>query len=282
MGNAPRFSVSIPSREDLIPRVANMGVRYVELAYFPPLEGRIQSLSTALDSAGVAAESFHGPYGFPYDQGNFEPEGKIEALRLHRDYLQYCSSLGAKYYVIHPGFETYWRQGGGTWDDMKKVMTFPREASMIARLWETNAASLAELADFAAGLDVKVALETGPTNAMTPAETLQVVRMANRRNVGVCLDTGHVNVGGTVRPSDAIREVGGLLWTLHLHDNNADGDFHLPPGRGNIDWVAVAEALREVSYDGVLNLEVGAYGKKEEDWLDEVKEGVSFLSGIFG
>jgi sugar phosphate isomerase/epimerase len=42
----------------------------------------------------------------------------------------------------------------------------------------------------------------------------------------------------------------------HLHDNNGDGDFHLVPSRGNIDWKDIAEVLRDISYTGVLDLEL--------------------------
>jgi sugar phosphate isomerase/epimerase len=229
----------------------------------------------------VAAVSFHGPYGFECDIGNFDTKGRREAMRKHEEHLQYCSSLGAKYYVIHPGFETYWKNGGGTWDDTKKVMTFPRNENTIGRLWETNAASIVELADFADGLGVEMAFENGPTNMMTPTETINVVRAANRRNVGVCLDTGHVNVGGTVKPADAIREVGPLLRTLHLHDNNADGDFHLAPGMGSIDWVAVGQALRDVAYSGTFNLELPPADWNSEDAWKTMKDSVSFLSRVF-
>jgi sugar phosphate isomerase/epimerase len=86
-----------------------------------------------------------------------------------------------------------------------------------------------------------------------------------------------VNVGGTVKPSDAIREVGRLVWALHLHDNNGDGDFHLPPGKGNIDWSAVARALRDASYRGTLNLELSEKG----DVWKAVGEGLGFLRRIF-
>jgi sugar phosphate isomerase/epimerase len=276
-----RVGVSIRSDENLVLRVSALGIPYVELAYFPPLEGRINSLSEALRSSGVKAASFHAPYGVSCDIGSFDPKQRRSALSQHKKHVQYCASLGSEYYVIHPGFDNYLFSRGGTWDDAKKVAIFPREESTIGKLWETNASSLAELADFAADAGVKIALETGPPNIMTPEETLSVVRMAGRKNLGVCLDSGHVNVGGTIKPTDAIREIGHLLWTLHLHDNNGDGDFHLVPGKGNIDWRGVVKALRDVSYDGVLNLELPrADWNSKETWTD-IEEGVSFLRNVF-
>jgi sugar phosphate isomerase/epimerase len=275
------IGVSIRSDESLVRRVSALGIPCVELAYFPPLEGRIGSLSEALRSSGVKAASFHAPYGVSYDIGSFDLEQRMSALGQHRKHIEYCASLGSEYYVVHPGFDNYLFSRGGKWDDVKKVAIFPREESTIGRLWETNASSLAELADFAANVGVKIALETGPPNIMTPEETLVVVRMADRENLGVCLDTGHVNVGGTIKPADAIREVGRLLWTLHLHDNNGDGDFHLVPGKGNIDWKGVAKALQDVSYGGVLNLELPRADWDSKDTWADIEDGASFLRNVF-
>lgn len=276
-----RVGVSMPSDESLIRRVSVLRIPCVELGYFPPLEGRIGSLSEALRSSGVMAASFHAPYGVAYDIGNFDPEQRKSALGQHKKHIEYCASLSSEYYVIHPGFDNYLFNSGGTWDDVKKVATFSREESTIGKLWETNVSSLVELADFAADAGVKIALETAPPNIMTPEETLSLVRLADRKNLGICLDSGHVNVGGTIKPADAVREIGHLLWTLHLHDNNGDGDFHLVPGRGSIDWRSVARALRDVSYNGVLNLELPrADWNGKETWKD-IEDGDAFLRTVF-
>jgi len=269
--------VSIPSEEKLIRRVSALRIPCVELSYFPPLEGRVDSLSEALRSSGVKATSFHAPYGIPYDLGSLDQGHRRSALGRHKRHVEYCSSLGSEYYVIHPGYDDYLSSRGGKWDDVKKMVIFPREEATIRKLWKTNVSSLAELADFAADAGVKIALETAPPNIMTPQETLSVVRTADRENLGVCLDSGHVNIGGTIKPADAIREIGSLLWTLHLHDNNGDGDFHLVPGKGNIDWKSVARALRDVSYGGVFDLELSpADWNSEETWTG-IEDGVSFL-----
>ncbi|MGP8125841.1 MAG: sugar phosphate isomerase/epimerase family protein [Nitrososphaerales archaeon] len=273
--------VSIRSDESLVRRVSALGISCVELAYLPLLEGRVASLSEALRSSGVKATSFHAPYGISYDIGSFDPAHRRSALRQHKKHVEYCASLGSEYYVIHPGYDDYLSSRGGKWDDVRKIVIFPREEGVIGKLWKTNASSLAELSDFAAGVGVKIVLETSFPNIMTPEETLSVVRMADRENLGVCLDSGHVNIGGSINPAGAIRKIGHLLWTLHLHDNNGDGDFHLVPGRGNIDWKSVAKALRDVSYKGVLNLELTpADWNSKETWTD-IEDGSLFLRRLF-
>lgn len=106
------------------------------------------------------------------------------------------------------------------------------------------------------------------------------VQRADRKNLSICLDTGHVNVGGIVKLSDAIMEIGHLVWVVHLHDNNGDGDFHLVPGRGNMDWNGVAEALRNIHYTGALNLELTPTDWDSEETWTEIEEGVSFLRNL--
>ena len=283
MGRAKRISLSIQAKESFFPKVAETGVTFVELSSRPPLSGRITSLVSALKSVGLTATSLHGPTGIHYDIGNPDVVERERALELHKEGLKLGNSLGVEYYVIHPGFEVYLDEIGGRWDDARKVIVFQRNETALAKLWATNARSISILGDFAECIGVKIALETGPTNLISMGETLRIVREAKSDNVGICLDTGHVNVGSLLKPHDAIKEVGGLLWVLHLHDNNGEGDLHLPPGKGDIDWAEVIRALAQVSYAGTYNIELDA----SLDWDSEgtwsqAKEAVSFLSTALG
>lgn len=280
MADSSRISLSVPADESLFPRVAKLGVGLVELAWVPAREDRSRSLSKALKSARLTAATVHGPTGASYDIANPDHEGRSKALELHKKHLGLCASLGAGCYVIHPGFEVYLNQIGGRWDDAKKIIVFERDEDSLVKLWETNAESLRALSEVAAELDLRIALETGPTNLITAEETVRIAKDAGEGVVGVCVDTGHVNVGGTTKPEDAIRQAGHLLWALHLHDNNGDGDFHLPPGRGRIDWPAVARALDSVSYRGTYDVELSPSDWKSESAWRSAGESVSFLGTI--
>ena len=50
---------------------------------------------------------------------------------------------------------------------------------------------------------------------------------------------------------------------IHVHDNAADTDSHLPPYDGSIDWGDFVEALYDVGYDGIFNLEADVMTKEE-------------------
>lgn len=81
-----------------------------------------------------------------------------------------------------------------------------------------------------------------------------------------CVDTGHSNKAvrfGQPSAGDVIRMLGGSISTLHLNDNDGVLDQHKIPMTGTIDWSDVLDALDEVGYSGIYNMELslGHFGK---------------------
>lgn len=76
----------------------------------------------------------------------------------------------------------------------------------------------------------------------------------------MCADTGHSNkamrFNGNPTPADVIRKMGGKIEVLHLNDNDTLTDQHKIPFTGCIDWNDVFDALDEIKYDGVYNMEL--------------------------
>ncbi len=75
----------------------------------------------------------------------------------------------------------------------------------------------------------------------------------------VCVDTGHSNKAmrfGNPTPGDVIRRLGSRTTVLHLNDNDTLTDQHKIPMSGSIDWSDVMDALAEVGYHGVYNMEL--------------------------
>lgn len=76
----------------------------------------------------------------------------------------------------------------------------------------------------------------------------------------ICVDTGHSNKAmrfGNPKPADVIRMLGGNIVVLHLNDNDTFTDQHKTPMSGTIDWKDTFDALDEIGYDGVYNMELG-------------------------
>jgi len=75
----------------------------------------------------------------------------------------------------------------------------------------------------------------------------------------VCVDTGHSNKAvryGNPLPADVIRKLGRNTKVLHLNDNDGLIDQHKIPMTGNIVWEDVFDALDEVNYQGIYNMEL--------------------------
>ena len=69
---------------------------------------------------------------------------------------------------------------------------------------------------------------------------------------------------GEPTPADVIRTVGDRVKVLHLNDNDTLTDQHKMPFSGTVDWDDVFDALDEIGYDGVYNmeLELEFYGRE--------------------
>ncbi len=91
-----------------------------------------------------------------------------------------------------------------------------------------------------------------------------------------CLDIGHAEMmGDMVSAPGLIRALGKRLKALHIHDNDRWKDSHQIPFSMNIDFKKVADALKEINYDGYLTLEadeyLGAFSK------DNIADGIKDL-----
>ena len=132
-----------------------------------------------------------------------------------------------------------------------------------------NLARIRLLAAHVEGKDVTICLENlRPENEDDPEarpvqgvdDLLYLIERLGSDRFGICLDTGHLNL--TDKDQKAfIRKAGKRLKALHIANNDGLKDHHIMPfGRGNVNFFHVVEALREVDYHGLFNLEIGGEG----------------------
>jgi sugar phosphate isomerase/epimerase len=84
---------------------------------------------------------------------------------------------------------------------------------------------------------------------------VNAVAEVNSPYVGICLDTGHVNVFAEHDLGDAVRQAAPYLKTLHIHDNDGKGDRHMLPYLGTANWDSFTTALAEIGYTGSMSME---------------------------
>ena len=71
---------------------------------------------------------------------------------------------------------------------------------------------------------------------------------------GALLDTGHAHVNGWDLPA-VVKALGEKLKACHIHDNDGNGDAHLPVGEGDIDWKAYFAAVKKYAPQATQVLE---------------------------
>lgn len=76
----------------------------------------------------------------------------------------------------------------------------------------------------------------------TAQEAIRYADMVNSKNIGIHLDTYHMNIEEN-SIGDAIRLVGKRLRHFHTGENNRN-----VPGRGHLDWDEIFKALKDIDY----------------------------------
>ncbi len=115
------------------------------------------------------------------------------------------------------------------------------------------AGNLEPLLNHARSCAIRLAIE--PLNRFetslfnTAEQTLELIRMVDRPDLGLLLDTFHMNIEERSQTA-AIRAAGDSL--IHFH---ACGNDRGAPGRDAIDWPGIRSALQEISYDGAISIE---------------------------
>lgn len=126
-----------------------------------------------------------------------------------------------------------------------------------AEIYDRNVEVLKQIEELSKGMKIRICLENLSRICRDADALVSIVDRLDPDRFGICLDTGHLNLcGGNQR--EFILKAGHRLHALHIADNEGERDQHMMPfGRGNVDFVEVAAALREVDYQGLFNLEIG-------------------------
>lgn len=117
-----------------------------------------------------------------------------------------------------------------------------RHEAWSPRALEHSLTALEHLRAFANPLGVKLAVENIENEVTRPEHIREIFSIGHFKDIGVCFDAGHANVGEGV--SDTLVQLRDLITTAHLHDNHGTKDEHLWPGEGAIEWKPTIEELK--------------------------------------
>jgi sugar phosphate isomerase/epimerase len=183
----------------------------------------------------------HGPMWELYTASIY-PHVRTLGVRMVQEALDFAAHIGAVHITLHPGPNRW----PGVWPQLVQAAI------------DAQTQSFAELASFASTLGVQIGIENMlPGDDCLPGydDLSQIYPVLDHvPGVGVTLDVGHLHVLG-LDQAQVIRRLGSRLNHLHVHDNHGQWDEHLPVGYGTIDWGCVCQALRDIGYGGVLEVE---------------------------
>ena len=166
--------------------------------------------------------------------------------------MDIASSIGSHGVLVIPGYVGLpWVAGGGT-DGVPYDVAYHR-----------TVASLRALAEHAEAASVSIYIENiWNMFLLSPLEMRSLLTDVGSPHVGALLDTGNVTLFGYAE--QWIRILGPLLREVHLKDfRRAVGTVEgfVPLLAGDVNWVAVIDALKSIGFGGYLIAEVFPYAQ---------------------
>lgn len=206
----------------------------------------IAAYKAAADELGILFPQTHGNTlsGMQWDDPAYAEEAEHQWMLNYRA-IEASAMLGAEWMVMHP-------------------TNFPHDPLYSKKkALEANIAYLAPFIEAAKKAGVGIAIENmvdfgGKRRRYCggdPDELIELVDTLNDPDVGICIDTGHAHLSG-IDVGAFIRTVGARLKCTHIDDNRRDGDTHMPPYFGTIDWADVMRAFDDIGYKGDFSFEL--------------------------
>ena len=223
---------------ELAPKVKAMGFDFLEIACEKPELLDVCSINLAMEKNNLAA-IICGVFGPDRNICSHNPEIRANARDYSRWLIDTAATLGSAVVC------------GPMYSAVGKAHLEDDDAR--AQEWNWALAEIRDLADYAAGKGVKVALEalnrfeTDMIN--TVSQGLAFIKDVGRENLGLHLDTFHMHLEEKSSP-DAIREAGDKIYHFHACENDRG-----IPGTGQVHWSEIAAALKGVGYQGPVVIE---------------------------
>jgi sugar phosphate isomerase/epimerase len=152
--------------------------------------------------------------------------------------------------------------------------------------WNTGAARIRELGDYAARLGLEIALELEPFRLSIVNDLASMSRFlddVNHPAVKANLDISHLALAR--QPAERVKELRGRV--AHVHISDCDGKVHgdLPPGRGVVDFPPYLRAIKDLGIDTAavsVELEYSPEPDRIVEWVREAYESTAALMRAAG
>ena len=252
---------TLEAMKDALRKLKRIGYQCVEYSHASQLSAsEVSTLAEFARDIDIVSWSVHfwGPIDFE------TPAAEQASRRGLQGCVDGCCELEGRVVVVHcAGFDA----------DLSDPSTFAQCVNGNLRILEPTCA-------YASSKGIEVALENTDNRAQMQL-IMKLVETLDTPCLGICVDTGHANLGD-LGADRAIRIAGDHLLTTHLQDNHGKQDDHLPPGLGMIEWDKVFSALQAIGYSRPLVLELTDRPpiSRSYDQDEEMKKGFETVSRL--
>lgn len=229
------------SPEDAIKTLTDHGFRYCELSDEHSLILMNRGDPTVV---GKIFGDYAKELGIQILQGHLTLKAKIccpEERKMLLRQLDLFRAIGIQSAVLH----------------CDSLLEYPEMSLEEKR--QQNILALRELLAHIEDTDMVICLENMRDKSITKSaeDLLYFIDCLSSKNLGICLDTGHLNLSENPDQIHFIRTAGKYIKALHIADNDGTADQHiLPFARGKVDVQTVIRELKALDYAGLYNLEI--------------------------
>lgn len=149
--------------------------------------------------------------------------------------------------------------------------------------WYWGVEAIQDLAEYADSMGIALGLEYLNRFELyltsCADELIRFVDDVNRPNCKIMFDTFHANIEEK-NIGEAIKKAGNRIDFIQLSENDRS-----TPGKGNVDWPGVFQAIKDIDYQGVLSIEAfspklpaaNIWRQMFESEEQLMREGLSFI-----
>ncbi len=185
-----------------------------------------------------------------------EPEGKRIRLDFYRRALDIAARLDA---------------------DALSFWSGNRNGDVIETdAWDWLVQGCRELLDYAAQYNIPLAFEPEPGMFVENLTQYQQLKEHLNHDLwGLTLDVGHAFLTESNTPGACIRQFRNDIKNIHIEDMKKRAHEHLQFGEGEMDFPDIFDALKDISYNGPINVELSRHS---QDAVNAAKHAYSYLS----
>jgi fructoselysine 3-epimerase len=203
--------------------------------------GALRAQRALAESLGLAAPSLL-PAFFRYPHSLISPNETVwrDSIGYVKQSIDNAALLGAPIVLLVPTMSLYGQAKADAWERLVRatdeLCAYARPRGITLGIEVVNR--------FVSDLIIRA------------ADALPLLERVAHANLGVVLDTGHMNLVDEPYET-AVTSLGDRLLQVHVNDNDGRQQQNLVPGDGTFEFARLRAALRAARFDGFLTVELG-------------------------